>query len=30
VHERGLTDEEAVELMVGMVRSLMGDQEDSA
>ncbi|HEY6674162.1 MAG TPA: helix-turn-helix domain-containing protein [Rubrobacteraceae bacterium] len=30
VHERGLTEEEAVELMVGMVRSLMGDQEDSA
>ena len=25
VHERGLTDEEAIELMVGMVRSLMRD-----
>jgi AcrR family transcriptional regulator len=30
VHEQGLTDEEAIELMVGMVRSLMSDQEDSA
>ena len=25
VHEQGLTDEEAIELMVGMVRSLVGD-----
>ena len=25
VHEQGLTDEEAIELMVGMVRSLMSD-----
>ena len=25
VYERGLTDEEAIELMVGMVRSLMGE-----
>jgi AcrR family transcriptional regulator len=30
VHERGLTDEEAVELMVGMVKCSMRDQEDSA
>ena len=30
VREQGLTEEEAIELMVGMVRCAMRDQEDSA
>jgi AcrR family transcriptional regulator len=30
VHEQSLTDEEAIELMVGMVRSSVRDQQDSA